>query len=1056
MNSLVSRTKPISQHLKPTSRTLFISLFSTSSPSSSPHYNSPSSSSVSSRRHDEESRSVRVSVWWDIENCGVPNGVNVFKIAHSITSAVRANGIKGPVQITAFGDILCLNRSNQEALSSTGVNLIHIPHGGKNSADRSLLVDLMYWVSQNPPPAHIFLISGDKDFAGILHKLRMSNYNILLAAREVKNTSGVLYSAASIMWYWNELVKGQNLSGKHFNQPPDGPFNSWYGHYRGPLEDPFTVSELQKYSEAEDSSNSELSSDSRLRPVPMAILRQLRRVLNSHLEGLTITDLRDIFIKDKVALDKDFYGHKKFSRFLMAFPRIVKVESRPDGQFFLKPVSTTSPESVDSNCGQLTAKENGTTPKITRMVDVKKSENKVDAIMTSIKEQPAEEVSEKRVDEIMTRMKEKPDAEASQKKGYAIMTSMEEKLAGETSEKIASDVFVSENDVASIKDPNGKEAFNVHIVESPMIPTEEHNPKHESGIFKKLWTKLFRGSTDSEREDGSSERLTSNVIPEKPVPEEEQSKSSNAMNHVSKAGTIEKCEIVAKADTIEKCEASLERDFGPERLTSNVVPDKSISEEEQSKSRNALNLVAKADTFGNSEASLGFIAKIINWCKTWRNETSIHKPNEFQSPTIEPIPVEEDARKSGEVPPLKKSDNEASPPRKHDLFTKDSFWSALRYFFKTHRGSDIVVNALSREQIADKLRKEGPLFLRPLQSIDIHHLVDLLITEKKWIKEFPTKNPRFKLVSLCEESSTSTQSNSPTGLSSIFLNRQSPDNSQLRVSSIAPKKLSEKSRTEILSDCQKLLDEILSQCPAGFNMGLFKNRFLKKYGYALDHQKLGYPKLVSLLQVMPGVKVESALVLPDNVVYSPGVQSLGLKKSTGSDSELSDSAQKDDEVESPWEELGPVAKSDLSLNRSNGEYESPMSVDDEFSDSEKEEHSCSAIPVKVEEQTNSKVDEDDSSLLQILDSWYGTKDEGNPRDNKSDSESSPDSSEDESNPSGSLTAEVNGQAGSTDNNGHKHGLKKRYTFVAEGPEAKKGILIDGILGSLKKSGEVRV
>jgi hypothetical protein len=68
-------------------------------------------------------------VWWDFENCGLPAGTNVFKIAHSVTAAVRANGIKGPVTITAFGDVLQLSKANQEALSSTGINLSHIPHG---------------------------------------------------------------------------------------------------------------------------------------------------------------------------------------------------------------------------------------------------------------------------------------------------------------------------------------------------------------------------------------------------------------------------------------------------------------------------------------------------------------------------------------------------------------------------------------------------------------------------------------------------------------------------------------------------------------------------------------------------------------------------------------------------------------------------------------------------------------------------------------------------------------------------------------------------------------
>lgn len=72
---------------------------------------------------------MRVSVWWDFENCNLPATVRPFKVASAITSAVRANGIKGPIQITAFGDIFQLSRTNQEALSSTGINLTHVPRG---------------------------------------------------------------------------------------------------------------------------------------------------------------------------------------------------------------------------------------------------------------------------------------------------------------------------------------------------------------------------------------------------------------------------------------------------------------------------------------------------------------------------------------------------------------------------------------------------------------------------------------------------------------------------------------------------------------------------------------------------------------------------------------------------------------------------------------------------------------------------------------------------------------------------------------------------------------
>lgn len=122
ISSLCSSSSSSSVSFPPRSLLLHFSHFSTSSSNYSFH-------SSSSRRHDEDSRNVRVSVWWDFENCNVPAGINVFKVAHSITAAVRANGIKGPVQITAFGDTLQLSRANQEALSSTGISLTHIPQG---------------------------------------------------------------------------------------------------------------------------------------------------------------------------------------------------------------------------------------------------------------------------------------------------------------------------------------------------------------------------------------------------------------------------------------------------------------------------------------------------------------------------------------------------------------------------------------------------------------------------------------------------------------------------------------------------------------------------------------------------------------------------------------------------------------------------------------------------------------------------------------------------------------------------------------------------------------
>lgn len=59
----------------------------------------------------------------------MPKGNYAYRLAQFITSAVRTNGIKGPVSITAFGDVMQLSRSTQEVLSATGINITHVPNG---------------------------------------------------------------------------------------------------------------------------------------------------------------------------------------------------------------------------------------------------------------------------------------------------------------------------------------------------------------------------------------------------------------------------------------------------------------------------------------------------------------------------------------------------------------------------------------------------------------------------------------------------------------------------------------------------------------------------------------------------------------------------------------------------------------------------------------------------------------------------------------------------------------------------------------------------------------
>lgn len=72
---------------------------------------------------------AKTSVWWDIENCQVPKSCDPHAIAQNISSALVKMNYCGPVSISAYGDTNRIPSSVQQALSSTGIALNHVPAG---------------------------------------------------------------------------------------------------------------------------------------------------------------------------------------------------------------------------------------------------------------------------------------------------------------------------------------------------------------------------------------------------------------------------------------------------------------------------------------------------------------------------------------------------------------------------------------------------------------------------------------------------------------------------------------------------------------------------------------------------------------------------------------------------------------------------------------------------------------------------------------------------------------------------------------------------------------
>ncbi|XP_019096105.1 PREDICTED: uncharacterized protein LOC104762229 isoform X3 [Camelina sativa] len=149
---------------------------------------------------------AKTSVWWDIENCEVPKGWDAHRIAQNVSSALLKMNYCGPVSISAYGDTTLIPHSVQQALSSTGVALNHVPAGAKDASDKKILVDMLFWAVDNAAPANFMLISGDRDFSNALHQLRMRRYNILLA--QPPQASAPLVAAAKDVWLWTTLASG--------------------------------------------------------------------------------------------------------------------------------------------------------------------------------------------------------------------------------------------------------------------------------------------------------------------------------------------------------------------------------------------------------------------------------------------------------------------------------------------------------------------------------------------------------------------------------------------------------------------------------------------------------------------------------------------------------------------------------------------------------------------------------------------------------------------------------------------------------------------------------
>ncbi|XP_039125005.1 uncharacterized protein LOC120261257 [Dioscorea cayenensis subsp. rotundata] len=938
-----------------------------------PHRRRPESYHSSSvrRQHEEESRSVRVTVWWDFENCSIPNGVNVFRVAQRITSVLRSNGIKGPVTINAFGDVAQLSRATQEALTSTGVCLTHVPHSGKNSSDRFFMADLIYWVSHNPPPMHFFLISGDRDFANILHRLRMSNYNILLASSDC--ASSVLWSSATIMWPWNGLVRGEDVVVKHFNHPPDGFYGSWYGHYKGILDDPFENMDQTTISQPKESM--EQIADTKPRPIPKALVNGISRILNFYPEGITLSELRAELMRNNLNMEKDFFGYKNFSHLLSSLTNILRFKPHPSGEGQPLVVSTRKKlvEPVEA------------TPK-----------------------------------PVMEKMVSNEDKERTSTKSIKQPSPATGPIISPSSKSKETDVATSAASISTRKDVTDRQPASIDadanlretssgIVATNTLSSQQKPDTAGEGLFRKFW----RALTGNKAVQSSEECAVVLDSDKEASPKMEPSKQRGGSSR--------------KAHSEDK---KIHTKNGP----SHSVVNSQSSNMNKSPSTDKLSRQPE-NCIDTPNIDSSYVNGVARWWKFLFHGS--------ESPDDRSVSIDTSAKENDSGTPGKLVEGLAQASCRleaHDIFSKSHFWNSLELFLHDSKGTDLILKSRTREELVHGLQNESPSFLKGLEENHLHYLVDLLVSEKKWVEEYSFQTFPFKLVMPARDS-VPPNSQSPNGLSSLFTNGPSQSKPE-KGHNFAKKKT--RSREEILCDCHKLLVELLKENPDGFNMCTFKPAFIQKYGYILDHQMLGYPKLASLLNIMPGVRLESSFILPaGKFCLDSGGKKLAADETICQSPEVDrgetinlNSKGPSSGDESAWEELGPVTETGNKVSFS----EASLS-DEDFTDSEDDD-----VSRFTESESQHKTGEEESSaLLQVLDSWYSSKESEKDQMKTADGlvDCSGNNAQNSSNQKASNFSKLK----------TKH--HRTYSFVSDSVDEKEK-LVDSILESLKKGGPSKV
>ncbi|VVB05820.1 unnamed protein product [Arabis nemorensis] len=141
-------------------------------------------------------------IFWNIEDCPIPEGYNPRNILENIKSSLAEEGYHGEVSVWAYCGQTSIfrelwsdyNHANIILRTSVGEGIVEVNH---------MIVDILSFGMRNPAPSNVLVISKEVsgEFFNRLQELKSENFNILVVQPD-EIESEALLDIVSMDWRW--------------------------------------------------------------------------------------------------------------------------------------------------------------------------------------------------------------------------------------------------------------------------------------------------------------------------------------------------------------------------------------------------------------------------------------------------------------------------------------------------------------------------------------------------------------------------------------------------------------------------------------------------------------------------------------------------------------------------------------------------------------------------------------------------------------------------------------------------------------------------------------